>query len=173
MRRYIPGFWLLPLVAFIAAGCSTTKPGKPRAHAITVVMDSSLQGQRVLVDLVGVNPSQKRQWEEKSMTEYWGSNDALRSSTRKITFEFSAPDKPQGIGEKDAIWKDWLGAGATEVLVLADIPNLGRRDDKPGDADARRRVLPLDPKKWAKKTKELRVVLKRGGLEVVSQQRVR
>src|SRR5688572_1429338 len=116
MRRYISGFWLLPLVMFVAAGCGTTKPGKPRAHNITVVMDSSLQGQRVLVDLVGVNPSQKRQWEEKSMTEYWGSNDALRSSTRKITFEFSAPDKPQGVGEKDAIWKEWLGAGATEVL---------------------------------------------------------
>ena len=107
------------------------------------------------------------------MTEYWGSADALRASARKVTFEFSAPDAPQGISPKDAIWKDWLGTGATEVLVLADIPNLGRRDDKPGDADARRRSLPLDPKKWAKKTKELRVVLKRGGLEVVSQQRVR
>jgi hypothetical protein len=173
MTKYVSRFWLLPVLLFVAAGCVSNKPGKPQAHAITVVMDSSLQGQRVLVDLVGVNPSQKRQWEEKSMTDYWGSADALRSSTRKMTFEFSSPDKPQGISAKDPIWKEWLGAGATEVLVLADIPNLGRRDDKAGDADARRRVLPLDPKRWAKKTKELRVVLKTGGLEVVSQQRVR
>jgi hypothetical protein len=173
MRKYIPRFWLLPLLMLVAVGCGTTKPGKPVAHAITVVMDSSLQGQRVLVDLVGVNPSQKRQWEEKSMTEYWGSADALRSSARKVTFEFTSPDKPQGIPAKDPIWKEWLGTGATEVLALADIPNLGRRDDKPGDADARRRVLPLDAKRWAKGTKELRIILKRGGLEVVSQQRVR
>jgi len=156
-----------------ASGCSSTKPGRARAHTISVTLDPSLQGQRVLVDLVPVNPSQKRQWEEKSVTEYFGASDPLRASARKMTIELSEPDKPQVLNVKDKIWQDWLGIGATEVFVLADLPNMGRADDKPGDADARRRILPLDPHRWESGTKELRVVVKRGGLEVVSRQRAR
>ncbi|HTG45499.1 MAG TPA: hypothetical protein VK633_13315 [Verrucomicrobiae bacterium] len=168
-------FFLLGLIlaAFTFAGCSSTKPGRAKAHTISISLDPSLQGQRVLVDLVAVNPSQKRQWEEKSMTEYWGASDDLRASARKVTMELSQADKPQTFSVKDPLWKEWLSVGASDVFVLADIPNLGRKDDKPAEADARRRILPLDPKRWESGTQELRVVVKRGGLEVVSRQRAR
>jgi hypothetical protein len=156
-----------------ASGCSSTKPGRAKAHTISVALDPSLQGQRVLVDLIPVNPSQKRQWEEKSVTEYFGASDPLRASARKMTIELSEPDKPQVLNRKDKMWQEWLSIGATEVFVLADLPNMGRGDDKPGEADARRRILPLDPKRWESGTKELRVLVKRGGLEVVSRQRAR
>lgn len=168
----------LSLVALVGvllatAGCSTTKPGKAKAQTITVALDPSLQGQRVLVDLIAVNPSQKRQWEEKSVTDYFGAADDLRTSARKVTFDLGEVDKPQTLSAKDKIWNEWLAIGANEVFVLADLPNLGRKDDRPGEADARRRILPLDGNRWEKGTKELRVVVKRGGLEVVSRQRVR
>jgi|SRR4051812_37207955 hypothetical protein len=157
----------------VGSGCSSTKPGRPKPQTISVTLDSSLQGQRVLVDLVPVNPSQKRQWEEKSVTEYFGASDPLRASARKMTFELSEPDKPQVLSVKDKIWQEWLSIGATEVFVLADLPNMGRKDDKSGDGDARRRILPLDSNRWENGTKELGVVVKRGGLEVVSRQKIR
>jgi hypothetical protein len=170
--RWIFGLTVTAL-ALTLAGCSSTKPSRAKAHTISVVLDSSLQGERVLVDLVAVNPSQKRQWEDKSLTEYWGASDDLRASARKVTMEFSQADKAETLRANDKLWKEWLSIGANEVFVLADIPNLGRQDDKPGEADARRRILPLDPSRWERGTKELRVVVKRGGLEVVSRQRAR
>src|SRR5262245_43521587 len=128
--------WLFGLTFTVAglalAGCTST-PGRAKAHTISVVLDPSLQGQRVLVDLVAVNPSQKRQWEEKSMTEYWGASDDLRASARKVTMELSQADQPQTLQVNDKLWKEWLAIGANEVFVLADIPNLGRKDDKPGE----------------------------------------
>jgi hypothetical protein len=163
---------LLPLVVFslVFSGCSKTKVAKAVAQKVTVVMDPSLENQRVLVDLVGVNPNQRRQWQDKSMTEYWGDADPLRNSARKHTMEFSKTNAPQTLEISAPIWKEWLNSGTMELFVLADLPNMGRGDDKPGDADARRRILSLDPSQWAKNTKELRVLIKRGGLEVVSQQ---
>src|SRR5262249_47781058 len=106
LRRWHFGL-TLTVVGLALAGCNSTKPGRPKAHTISVVLDSSLQGQRVLVDLVAVNPSQKRQWEEKSMTEYWGAADDLRASARKVTMELSQPDQPQSFQANDKLWKDW------------------------------------------------------------------
>jgi len=162
----------LPLLAFalLISGCSGPKVARAVAQKVTVTLDSSLENQTVLVDLVGVNPNQQRQWLDKSMTEYWGDADPLRTSARKHTMRFTGPNAPQSLEITAPIWKEWLGSGALELFVLADLPNMGRSDDKPGDADARRRVLSLDPQSWAKGTKELKVLIKRGGLEVVSKQ---
>jgi hypothetical protein len=155
-------------VAFILTGC---KSG-PVPFDVSIQMDSSFSGQTVPVDLVGVNSNQRRQWEEKSVTDYWGDADPLRASARKKTLEFTEPGSTKNLTADDDIWTRWIAeGGAGDLFVIADIPGMGKPNDAPGDADPRRRILPLNAKAWVKGTDELKVIITRGGLEVVTRQR--
>jgi len=167
------GFHLLSLSVLAALAITSTgcHPG-PKPFKIAVQMDASFNGPRVPVDLVGVNANQRRQWEDKSVTEYWGDADILRASARRHTLEFNKGGEVQTLAEKDPIWKTWMEeGGAGDVFVIADIPGMGKPNDAPGDADPRRRILPLNPKAWVKGTDELKVIITRGGLEVVTRKR--
>jgi hypothetical protein len=161
----------LPVVAALAVfmtGCSSP----PKAWNIAVEMDSSFTGPRVPVDLVGVNANQRSQWEQKSVTDYWGDADPTRASARKHTLEFTKPGEVKKLTADDAIWAKWLKeGGAGDVFVIADLPGMGKPQDARGDADPRRRILPLSAKSWVKGTDELKVVITRGGLEVVSRRK--
>jgi hypothetical protein len=164
----LTGIAALAAMTLLVTGCNPA----PKAFDIVVEMDSSFSGQRVPVDLVGVNANQRSQWEQKSVTEYWGDADPMRRSARKHTLEFNQPGQTHKLAEADDIWQRWLvEGGAGSVFVIADIPGMGRPNDAPGAADPRRRILPLNPKAWEKGTDELKVIITRGGLEVVTRQR--
>jgi hypothetical protein len=164
------GLAVLAAGAVFLTGCKTG----PKPFNVAVEMDASFTGQRVPVDLVGVNANQRRQWEEISVTDYWGDADPLRSSGRKHTLEFSKPGETQKLSATDAVWEKWIAeGGAEDVFVIADLPGMGKPNDARGDADPRRRILPLNPKAWVKGTEELKVIITRGGLEVVTRQRPR
>lgn len=163
-------FFLAALAALVVVGTGC-KSG-PRPYDVSIQLDSSFNVPRVPVDIVGVNANQQRQWEEKSVTEYWGDADPLRTSARRKTFEFTKPGEKHQLGKDDAIWKKWINEGGVgELFVIADIPGMGKPNDAPGDADPRRRILPLNSKAWVKGTDELKVIITRGGLEVVTRQR--
>lgn len=163
----------LPVFAALALWFTGCKSG-PTPFAVVVEMDASFTGQRVPVDLVGINASQRRQWEEKSVTDYWGDADPMRASARKHTLEFSKPGETKLLKVDDAVWTKWIAeGGAEDMFVIADLPGMGKPNDARGDADPRRRILPLNPKAWVKGTDELKVIITRGGLEVVTRQRPR
>ena len=161
---------LLPCSALVllvlATGCSGIRP-----YNVVVETDPSFSGQRVLVDLVGVNASQRSQLEMKSVTEYWGDADPLRSSSLKHTMQFTKPGEKTTLGAKDELWTKWIKErGVSDLFVIADLPGMGKPQDAPGNADPRRRILPLNSKNWVK-TDELKVIVTRGGLQVVTGQK--
>lgn len=154
-----------------AIGCikPNPKPAKPEAATITLELDSSLS--RVDVDLVGMNPAQRGQWTSKSMTEYWGDSDKLRSGVRKKTVTLTKDTPNFTLEAKDSIWQQWLKEdGAAEVVVLADLPDMATKDDREGAADPRRRILSLNPKDNPAAKGKFRVTVKRAGLEVGTDQ---
>lgn len=167
------GFQIFCLTALLGLSVASTgcKSGA-RPYDVSIQMDASFDAPHVPVDIVGVNVNQQRQWEDKSVTDYWGDADPLRMSARKKTLEFSKAGEVQKLKKDDPIWAKWLEQGGVgELFVIADIPGMGKPNDAPGDADPRRRILPLNSQAWVKGTDELKVIITRGGLEVVTRQR--
>ncbi|HAV64201.1 MAG TPA: hypothetical protein DCY13_17775 [Verrucomicrobiales bacterium] len=154
------------LLALPLTGCKGVRP-----YNVVIETDSSFNGQRVLVDLVGVNASQRSQLEMKSVTEYWGDADPLRASSIKHTMQFSKGGEKQTLPDDDELWTRWIKErGVSDLFVIADLPGMGKPQDAPGNADPRRRILPLNSKFWVK-TDELKVIVTRGGLQVVTGQK--
>jgi len=126
---------------------------------ISIDVDDSFRqayGNRIVnIDVVGVSPVEHKRWESYSMTKYWESGDAMRDSlsTVKLTIDPSKKE-PQIIWANDSHWDKWM-AGANDkdpprIYVLVQLPgtfNAGK-DDKPGNMDARRQILPTGSCRW-------------------------
>ena len=97
----------------------------------------------VLVDVVGIGPNNQA-LKGTPVSRYWQGGSAQAKGDSK-SFRFG-PNSPQSytLGPNDPIWKHWHDIGATEVMVIADLP--GVFADAPGDADARRKLLPMSSK---------------------------
>jgi hypothetical protein len=110
---------------------------------------------QVTIDLVAVKPQDKATWEKYSMTQYWSANDAMRASaTDKITLTIDASKKdPQVVTVDNPKWDTWL-ANATKdaspcIFVMASSPGTySKADDKDGDLDPRRKILPTFKCRW-------------------------
>ena len=154
--------------AFTLAGCSTCKPGKqgpPGKYHVQIRLDEALKQGSVLVDVVGVNAGTLPRWESYSMSKYWQHSDPMRVSADKLVFDFSSgKEGTQSLGVTNAVWNSWKAKGVSHLLLLADLP--GGPADKPGIADARRQMLPLDKCYWPGGTKKLMVVVKPSGIEI-------
>jgi hypothetical protein len=144
----------LPLIAclfsavVLLAGCATLP--KPQAYNIKVVLDPSMVGRSFQVDLIGANKvSDLPKWESYSVTEFWQPDNVVRRDARKATLQFGRgrPDT-QVFPANDPRWTEWLSTGALYLVVIADLP--GSWTDRPGNADPRRVILPLDKAEWGK-----------------------
>ncbi|MHC4543453.1 MAG: hypothetical protein ACYTDW_10240 [Planctomycetota bacterium] len=126
------------VVGLIAGGCS----GIPRSRSIRITATEDVCKKSVEVHLVGVSWSEKKQWEEESMTKYWQPNNQLRESAKKNTYVIRFGEEPceRKLSKKDPILKTWKKRGATYLFVLADLPSTFT--DAIGNADARRLQLP-------------------------------
>jgi hypothetical protein len=143
----------MALVAFLAVGCSPITPLN-----VTVALDPAYKfdGQ-MQVDIVAINPNDHQRWRDYSMTKYWEPNDAMRKSVPVYTMTLDPAKTPsQTLSASDPIWGKWL-AGANEkdppkLYVLAGIRKAwnAEKDDKPGDQDPRRQMLPLGASRWDK-----------------------
>jgi len=142
--------WILPAV-FLFLGlffqaCETTR--LPDPYYFNVVLDESLEGASVQVDVIGVSRDERDLYANKSVTEYFEPGDSLRQSAVKESLIFGRHTSSlQSISASDPIWSRWIEErGAEYVVFLADVPGL--KEDKPGNADSRRLILPLDKAKW-------------------------
>lgn len=132
------------LLAAVASGCHGV-----RAYPVDVTIDSRIQDQSVQVDIVGVSEADYQAWHNYSMTQYWRFDDAWRRDAEKYVMRFGQ-DTPakQTLPVDDPMWDTWLKRGATRLLILGDLPEV--LEDRPGAADPRRLVLPLNSGAWAK-----------------------
>jgi hypothetical protein len=173
--------WIRPLIAGVAmvlmaavlTGCGSCKPGKPGPpgqYTIEVALDDSLRSSSVLVDLVGVNPSTLPRWEAYDMGKYWREGDPMRRDADKVVLNFvSGQSLTNSLVSTNPQWDKWKATGATQLMVLADLP--GTQASRPGSQDPRRLSLPLDECSWPSKTKTLKVLVQRSGMVVLTPMR--
>jgi hypothetical protein len=158
-RRFRESLMMAAMVlfAFLAVGCCPVTP----LH-VTVSLDPSLRSGpdkldgQIQVDIVAINPNEHQRWRDYSMTQYWRPTDPMRKSVPVFSVILDADKNPsQTLSASDPIWSKWL-AGANEkdppkLYVLAGIrKNWTAADDKPGDQDPRRQILPLGSCRWDK-----------------------
>lgn len=118
-------------------GCSSS------LDTVNLQGSASVATSSVLVDVVGIGPNNQG-LKLLPVSKYWEGGAAQAKADAK-SFRFG-PNSPQSytIAPTDPIWKHWSDIGAKEVMVVADLP--GVFPDLPGDADARRKILPISAK---------------------------
>jgi hypothetical protein len=143
------------VIGLIAGGCG----GIPRSRYISLTATEDVCKKSVEVHLVGVNRSEKEQWEKVSMTEYWQPKNPLRDSAKEYTHVFHFGEEPceKILSKKDPIQKVWKKKRKAEYLfIMADLPGLF--PDMDGNADARRLQLPAPYSKcWELLQTEIRL----------------
>jgi hypothetical protein len=161
---------VMMLAAAGLTGCGSCKPGKAGPigrYTIQVDLDESLKNSSVLVDLVGVNPSSLPRWEAYDMGKYWREGDPLRRDADKVVLNFvSGQALTNSLPASSGEWDKWKATGATQVLVLADLP--GVQSSGPGAQDPRRQIVPLDECNWPAGTKTIKVLVQRSGIVVLT-----
>ena len=137
-------------VASLAGGCA---PGPFNVEVLLDERDTGLQDkigavQSIEVNLVGISDTDLRRWEEMSMNSYWEPDNKIRASAIKFVMRFGeGHPKKQKLSVNDPIWREWIEKRqANHLFVLAYLPWLQK--DSPGDADPRRKTLPLERGRW-------------------------
>lgn len=156
---------LLMTCLAVCGGCGGGKSAG--RYDITLQLGSSVGGAdgraipSLEADLVGVSDFDMERWSNHSMTEYFGGQDTLRAEAPKHTVQFSneSPD-PKTLDDKDPIWDIWKQRSATHVFVLINLP--GVREDRAGDQDPRRLILPLAKNRWS--SRQILIEVQRSGL---------
>jgi hypothetical protein len=152
--------------ALFLASCATLP--KPQAYNIKVTLDPAMIGNSFQVDLIGANKvSDLPKWESYSVNEYWQPENVVRRDARKATLEFGRgrPDT-QVFASTDPRWSEWLATGALYLVVIADLP--GSWTDRPGNADPRRVILPLDKVEWGKNTDTIEFRIQSSGVSLLT-----
>ncbi len=163
---------MVGVMALVTGGCGCT-PGMDRFN-VEVALDLSLAQRpggppQITVDLVGLNDTQVSAWSSKRMTEYWTPNDRLRAESKSFRREMTfGPGNagPKRLEKSDPIWDTWKSRGAMHLFALAELPAAAA--DQPGDADGRRRILPLDRCRWDSRTETLQFVVQASQIECLT-----
>ena len=145
------------LTAALALGFSLLTGCSTHLSTVNLQGSASVAAASVQVDVVGLNPGNQT-LKAIPVPQYWrGANAQYKADTKSFRF---GPNSPQTytIAPGDPIWKHWADTGATEVMVIADLP--GVFSDLPGDADQRRKTIPISSK--SKSTSATIVVDKTG-----------
>ncbi len=148
------------MVALTAGGCKD----------ILITATEDVCKNSVEVHLVGINWSEKEQWEKMSMTEYWQPDNPLWKSAKDYTYVIRYPKEPCEIRIKknDSIQKVWNKRKAEYLFVLADLPGIHK--DFPGSADARRLQLPApDSKRWKGGQSQIKIEISGSGIACLSE----
>jgi hypothetical protein len=147
-------------VAMVLAGC-TSGPGKYNVavRPAESLRDSAGRIPSFEVDLVGVNPTEAPRLKSYPVSDYFSGADPVRSDATRKTMAFtSARPEPQVLRADDPIWNTWRERGATELIVLANIPGVSGAQGE----DRRRLVLPLNRDRW--KSTDIEVEVQRSGV---------
>jgi hypothetical protein len=138
-NKFINLAFMVVAAAFGVVGCSTAP--RPWNLSITKTTPASIQ-----VDLIGITESEKPKWEGYSMDLYWSERDLRRINAKPLTQTLTM-GKAWTISENDPKWQDWLNRGATELVIIANLPG----KFPPGAADPRLNFFPLGKTAWKAK----------------------
>lgn len=156
----------LALLGVMGGGCSSkAKMGK---YNIQVSLDPSLASSAAVpsieVDIIGVSPARQAVWDAQSLNNYFAAANMERQTADRFTMTFGAgATAPQTLSSSDPMWAKWLGSGAEQVYILANLP--GVSTDAPGASDPRRLILPLDTRQW-ERGQTIQVEVQRNRLEL-------
>ena len=144
-------FYLFAMALFVLLGVGCCPVSRMN---ISIELDKSFQtkygnDRKVVVDLVLVGPNEQVRWEGSSMTRYWEAAGQMRNTLPTKTLEFnSSKSDPQVFSADAPEWDKWLadasGSAPPHVYVLVQFPGIfdQGKDDKPGNQDFRRQILP-------------------------------
>jgi hypothetical protein len=150
---------LLALPALLT-GCSGSGMGK---YNVMVSPGGGLKDAAggmpsVEVDLVGASDAQAERLKAYSVNDYFSGRDTMRAEADKKTLSFTkASPGPQTLSEKDPIWQSWKDKGATQLVVIANLPGVSGKGEDP-----RRLVLPLAGNRWD--TDDIQVEVQKSGV---------
>lgn len=140
------GLLAVVLAGVLLTGCGSAQP-RPWNVSITKTTSASIQ-----VDLIGVNAAEEPIWQGYNIDKYWSEGDLRRKDAQPMT-QVLKKGQPWVISLKDAKWQAWLNRGATELLVIANLPG----HFEPGSGDPRRLFLPLNKGAWNAKNDTLEI----------------
>ncbi len=164
---YIPHCIVLVAVCFFLASCNSVDPAK--SFAVRFQLDPALAGNSIQIDVIGVSSTADLpKWEYYSISDYWKAGDAMRRDATKVVMNFGPGQEPvQTLLINDKIWDNWLSTGADHLVIVAHL--LGSSFvDRPGNADSRRLILPLNGKSWGKDTNEIQILVQASGLRLLN-----
>ena len=156
---------LLVALSLVTAGCGAAKP-KPIAWNVSVTKATPAS---IEADVVGVSPSDKPYWMNSvKPDDYWKANNSVRKGAKK-TSKILETGTPWVLDRTDPIWQEWFSYGATELMIMANLPGGG--DNSPFD---RRRVfVTLDKNAWVAKDQTLQIEVQDQFIRVLTPQKPR
>jgi len=148
----------LALTMVLFTGCAGLKE-------VQISSSPAMRNASIQVDVVGSTASNRGTVEGVPVSKYFQSGNAIRQGLQAKAMRFGSDQPPtQSITSDDPIWRGWISSKAVSIIVMADVP--GVFDDLPGEADPRRKILPLSGKGAPKGIVHLEIY--QGGLRVVT-----
>ena len=138
---------VLSLAAALAAVlCGCASQGV-QPHSYEIRVDSSLKDASMEIHAIGVNPVESARFAEMSISDYWKAGNPVRMSNtpQKVKFNFPSSGAMK-LSSNSPIWAQWMSRGATDIVFITDLP--GDYEDKRGNSDRRRIILPPDSSCW-------------------------
>jgi hypothetical protein len=158
---------VLAAVSLLAVGCGILGKSKPAAWTVSITKKTQAS---IEIDVIGVTESEKPSWAGYNIDKYWAPGDPRRKGADKDkltqTLEF---EKAWRIEKKDSKWSHWFDRGATELLIIANLPG----KFEPGPTDPRRMFLPLNKKSWDAKKSTLEIEVQDTLIKVLTRQKPR
>ena len=139
--------WLL-LSSVLVGGCGGAPKPKPRPWNISI---NKTTPATIEVDLIGINALDRPAWEGYDIDKYWSPGDQRRENADKVTVHLQT-GTPWTLSREDPRWQRWLDRGATQLLLIANLPG-----HFSGPLDPRRNFLSLDKKAWKAKDATLQI----------------
>ena len=156
---------LLFALLLIAPGCSLLggKGTKPVAWTIKITKSTAAS---VEVDLVGISPSEDGYWRRSvKPDDYWNPNKPIQKQAASRMKSTRFEEGPTFVLKNDdPIWNKWLSYGATELLIMASLPNKYSNDE----SDPRRQIVSIAKNAWQAKDKTLEVEILDGQIRVLN-----
>ena len=158
------GKWaILFLSAGLLVSCGTSArrpdpPGPPFTYTIRVD-GNSLDKANVQVHVLKLNSSTRHQIESVALTDYFGEKSDVRDSApviRKFVMTGGGPAERIDLNAPE--FKDIRHPNYSYIAILAYPPFPMQVKD---GRDPRRLLLPLDPKKWGRKQRDITITITR------------
>lgn len=142
-----------------AAGCRSPAPRMGRFDVHLTMADSMADSSglfpSVELHLLALNSVKGRALQAQSMSDYWNPNRRADDFVKHKMYFGEGQPRSQTLLRTDPIWDRWERAGAWYLFVMADLPGIYK--DQDDVQDARRLIVPLDPKRWRHRTIDIMI----------------